>query len=123
MDTRCRSTRRDGARCQGKARASGFCFAHDDALRQARSAGNTQGGRNKATATRLDKIVPATLKPVLSKLLTAMDDTCDGTMEARQATALASLAGAVVRVYELAALEERLNRLEEQTGQNERKGG
>ncbi len=112
METYCQATTKGGARCKGVARPSGFCFAHDPGLQDARRAGQARGGENKRTEARLTRLVPATLKPVLQKLMAGVDEVYDGTLEPRQASAMASLAGAIARLYEVASLEERLEALE-----------
>jgi hypothetical protein len=63
------------------------------------------GGRNKRAAHRLDRLTPEGLRPVLDRLLDAMARVDEGKMDPKQATALAALAGAVCRVYEMASLE------------------
>ncbi len=120
MKIQCRATTKQGRPCPGAARASGFCFAHDPDLQQTRRDAYATGGRNKATPTRLGKLMPASLKPVLQKLMDGLDEVHEGTLDPRQASAMASLAGAIGRLYEVAELEERLLRLE--AGQNEHVG-
>src|SRR5581483_11343713 len=111
----CRAARRDGHLCTAPALASGFCFAHDPALAERRAEARAAGGKGKSTAQRLTKLVPASLKPVLCKLMDALDEVHDGTLEPRQASAMASLAGAITRLYETASLEERIQTLEDTT--------
>ncbi len=113
----CQATRKDGQPCRAPALPSGFCFAHDPAGAAERRAARERGGRNKARPRRLDRLVPATLKPVLATLLAALDEVRgeDGRPPAltpAQASALASLAGAAVKVYQVGVLEERIAALE-----------
>jgi len=61
---------------------------------------------------RLDRLVPASLCPVLVVLLTALDEVHRERLTPSQATAIASLAGAIGRVYAIASLEDRLAALE-----------
>jgi hypothetical protein len=63
--------------------------------------------------------MPEVLRPVLYKLLHGIAEVDAGRMDPRVATALASLASATVKVYEVACLEQRLLALE---GQNARAG-
>ncbi len=112
METQCQAMTKSGVRCKGTARPSGFCFAHDPDLQHARRDGQARGGQNKRTEARITRLVPATLKPVLEKLMAGVDEVYDGTLEPRQASAMASLAGAIGRIYEVASLEERLEALE-----------
>jgi len=110
----CRATRADGQPCSVRALADGYCFAHSPATAAKRRAAYASGGRNKSTPLRLAKLVPATLRPVLDSLLRAVDEVHAGTLDPRQASAMASLASAAGRLYETASLEERLMALEEQ---------
>jgi hypothetical protein len=100
MEAQCQAITQGGQRCRGKARPSGFCFSHDPALAQARQEGSARGGKNKTTEARAARLVPDTLRPVLFKVLQAMQDVSTGRMEPRVASALASLASVVVRIHE-----------------------
>jgi len=114
----CQGTRGSGEPCRAWALPnSRFCLWHDPAQEGKRQEAREKGGRNKRTEARLTKLMPASLKPVLEKLMTGLDEVYDGTLEPRQASAMASLAGAIGRLYEVAEMEERLLRLEGQ--QNE----
>ena len=112
----CQAVRANGQQCRGTARPSGFCFAHDPDLQEARAIGASLGGQNRATVARVTRLVPKDMQGVLQTLLTAFEETYSGAMEPKRATALASLAGAVVRLYEVAELEQRLERLERMNG-------
>ena len=61
---------------------------------------------------RAERLAPAHLRPVLAALLRAVRDVEDGTITPAQAAAIASLAGAAVRVYSVGILEERIGELE-----------
>jgi hypothetical protein len=117
-DSLCRATRRDGQPCTMKAGEDDYCFAHSPAVAERRRAGNAQGGRNKATPRRLERLIPSSLRPTLETLFTALDEVHDGTLDPRQASAMASLAGAIGRLYETASLEERLEAIEKAHEQN-----
>lgn len=112
QDAQCRGRRRDGQQCQGRAGPSGYCFAHDPALAGRRQSGNRQGGQNKARTTRMAKLVPSSLKPMLAELFDALDEVHRGDLPPNVATAMASLAGAITRVYESTEIEGRLRALE-----------
>jgi hypothetical protein len=117
---RCGGTTRGGAPCQAPPYAigeDGYCWAHSPANAEARRAAQAKGGRQKASAARLDRLVPATLRPVLGTLLDALDQVRgeDGqapTLSPAQAQAMAALARAAVAVYQVAELEPRLAALE-----------
>ena len=111
--TGCNATRRDGERCKSPAvRSSGYCWAHDPAGADTRQEARREGGRAKSRARRLDRLVPATLRPVVALLLGALEEVHDGALAPNRATAMASLASAAIRVYEAAELEQRVEALE-----------
>jgi hypothetical protein len=64
----------------------------------------------------MDRLVPATLRPVVTKLLDALDGVEDGSLSPRQGAAMAALASALVRIYETSVLTERVAELEEAAG-------
>jgi len=109
----CAGTRKDGTECRARRlRNSRLCFAHDPTLRDKRHEAYAAGGRAKSTEARLTKLMPASLKPILDLLMTSVSEVHAGDLDPRQASAMASLAGAIGRLYETAALEERLEALE-----------
>ncbi len=108
----CRGTRRDGSPCRAQGLLDGWCFAHHPDRTAERRAAREKGGRGKATAVRAEKLVPAVLRPVLDTLLAAVGEVKAGTLTTQQAGALSSLAGAIVKVYQVGTLEERLTALE-----------
>jgi len=90
------------------------CFAHDATLQAQRAEARVRGGRGKGHAVRAAKVLPATLRPVLSLLLDALDQTHRGELDSKVAGALAALAGAVCRVYSVATVEQQIVDLQEQ---------
>jgi len=113
---RCRGTRKDGTRCTAPVMGGGgYCFAHDPAKVAERDEARRKGGANSATRQRLDRLVPATLRPMIADLITAMGEVHAGTLDPKQATAMAALAGAVTRAYGVGVLEERIATLESRT--------
>ena len=113
--TPCKATRANGERCKSPAvRSSGYCWAHDPGGAHARQEARREGGRAKSRARRLDKLVPASLKPTLGLLLDAIEEVHEGTLQPSRATAMAALASAAIRVYEVAEIEQRLDALEHQ---------
>lgn len=116
---RCGAARRDGSPCAAPPSAiggDGFCWAHSPAKREARRAARARGGANRSTAARAEKLVPSHMRPVLGAVLAAIRDVRAGTLTPGQGAAIASLAGAAVRVYQIGVLEERIARLEEVQG-------
>lgn len=112
--SQCAGVRKDGSPCKGQPLpTSRYCWAHDPANQERVLAARSAGGKARASARRAEKLLPGVLRPVLDKLLKALDEVHDGDLAARQGEVLASLAGAIVRVYEVGALEERLSAVEE----------
>jgi hypothetical protein len=83
-------------------------------MREKRLAASRKGGQNKARIVRADRLVPATLRPVLVLLLESLDETRAGTCDPKVAGALAALAGAIVKVYSSATVEQQIADLEAQ---------
>ena len=106
---RCASTRRDGAPCTAQAGTSGYCIGHDSGAVEARR----KGGHGKSRAERAAKLLPARLQPVVSLLENALGEVHRGELDPRAASAMASLAGALVRAMTAGELEERLRALED----------
>ena len=113
MANRCNATRRDGQPCVAAAQPSGYCFFHDPALADARTAARQRGGRGKSHVARFQKKAPQELRDVLDQLMQALEETYGGQLEPRVATAMATLCGAIVRIYELGELAVRVQALEE----------
>jgi hypothetical protein len=94
--------------------ASGFCPAHDPDRLDANRAARARGGKGKSRLARVERLVPASLRHLLATLLDAVEDTRQGALDPKVATAMASLAGAVVRVYQSATTEQQLADLQRQ---------
>ena len=109
---RCTSTRRDGAPCTAQAGTSGYCIGHDPGAVEARR----KGGHATSRAERAGKLLPARLQPVISLLENALGEVHRGELDHRQAAAMASLAGALIRAMTAGELEERLRALEAHGG-------
>lgn len=107
----CRETRRDGSPCTAKAGVDGYCVGHRPGASEARA----KGGRNSATAARLEKLVPPRLVGLYDRLEAALDEVHGGALDPRVASAMASLAGAMVRVLTSGELEDRVRKLEERS--------
>ncbi len=109
----CRGLRKDGTPCRARALpGKTHCFAHDDDLRDKRQEAYLKGGRNKATAVRVERMVPRDLKPILTLLIDGMRDVRDGILEPQRYTAMASGAGAISRLYGVVELEQTVAALE-----------
>ncbi len=114
---RCTGTRRDGTPCAATVMGAGMlCYAHDPARATERDRARSKGGTNSATRARLDRLVPATLRPMIGSLLDALDEVHRGDLDPKQASAMAALAGAITRAYSVGVLEDRVAALEGTTG-------
>ncbi len=112
MDRRCKGANTAGAPCDAKpVRPSGWCYWHDPALEAERAAGRRQGGRQRANTARAKKAMKGAgeVTPVLWQ---ALNDLAAGTLEPARATAMASVARALLAVHETTALEDRISALE-----------
>ncbi len=94
----CPAPTKSGKPCQGRPRDSGYCFAHDPATKEEREAARVKGGQKSSRAARLEKLLPSRLRPTFDMLEAAMKEVHEGRLDPRQATAMASLAGAMVKV-------------------------
>lgn len=106
---RCPAVKRDGAVCGAKAGASGFCIGHTPHAQEARA----KGGASTSRQARALRAMPPRLRPVADMLGKALQEVHDGKIDPRIASAMASLAGALVRVITAGELEERIKALEE----------
>ena len=113
----CQATRRDGRPCKTPVVAdSCLCFAHNPDLAAKRTEARRQGGRNKARINRVQRLVPASLKPTIAVLFTALEEVHTGGLDPKQGQAMAALAGAIARLYSVGVLEERIAALEARSG-------
>ncbi len=113
----CRGVRKDGQCCTAKVMGPGdYCYAHDASRTAERDQARRKGGTGRATRARLDRLVPATLRPMIGSLLDALDEVHAGTLDPKQASAMASLAGAITRAYAVGVLEDRVAALEGTAG-------
>ena len=71
------------------------------------------GGRATSRAERAGKLLPSRLQPVVTILENALGEVHSGKLDPRAASAMASLAGALVRTITAGELEERLRALED----------
>ncbi len=111
--TQCTAIRPNGERCRATALPDRpQCFAHDPANRERANAARRAGGHNRSSTVRAARRMPANLKDVAARLLVALEETYTGDLEPDRARAMASLAGAVCRVYEVGEVEQRIADLE-----------
>jgi hypothetical protein len=94
----CPAPTKTGKPCHGIPAESGYCFAHDPATKEKREAARVKGGENSSHAARLEKLLPSRLRPTFDRLEAAMKEVHEGRLDPRRATAMASVAGAMVKI-------------------------
>src|SRR5919199_2690 len=110
----CTATRRDGRACTAPAMGDGpHCFAHDPDRVEARHEARRKGGHARASSARLRGLVPPRLLPVYDTLESALQEVHAGSLDPKQASAMAALARAMVAVLTSGEQEQRLRELEE----------
>ena len=111
----CRATKRGGTPCASVVvLPSGYCFLHDPDRQSEARAASARGGQGKSRIARVERLVPSTLRPVLALLLEVLEDARKGAIAPAQANAVASVAGAIVKVYASATVEQQIADLQEQ---------
>lgn len=105
---RCPAFRKDGDPCTALARADGYCVGHSPQAQEARR----KGGYGCSRSARASRLLPARLRPVVTLLENALREVYEGELDPRIVTAMASISGALVRVFTAGELEERLRVLE-----------
>ena len=106
---KCKAVRKDGKPCTARSVRDHFCVGHLPEAQEARR----KGGRNSARTARLGKFLPSQLRPVFTALASALEEVHEGSLDPRAASAMASVAGAIVRVITSGELEERMRTLED----------
>jgi hypothetical protein len=105
----CPALTKTGRACRGWALPdTGLCIAHSPQAAQWR----TRGGVAHANANRAEKLLPSRLRPITEGLERAFRDVLAGDVDPRTATAAATVAAAIVRVYQAGEQEERLRDIE-----------
>jgi hypothetical protein len=115
----CAGIRKDGRRCAAPGLLDSYCYSHSPDKAAERDAARRKGGRGKARTARLEKLVPASLRPAIGVLFVALEEVHDGDLTPAQGQAMAAIAGAIGRLYQTGVLEERLAALEAAYGQDE----
>ena len=104
----CAALTKSGQRCRGWPDGSGFCPAHRPGAREIQ----VLGGKSRSRQYQLESRIPSRLRPVLDMLAKAIAEVHEGTLKPSQASAIAALASALVKISEYAELEIRLTSLE-----------
>jgi hypothetical protein len=92
-----------------------FCLVHSPNYRQRMADARKKGGHGKSRAARMEKPMPSHLRPVYNLLAQARVQVHQGDLSLQQASAMSSVAGAMVRVLTTGELEKRVRSLGEQT--------
>jgi hypothetical protein len=110
----CLGTRTDGNPCESQIIGeSGYCFAHDPDEAERRTQARRRGGHASSAISRTRRLAPAALKDVYGVLESALAEVHSGGLSPARASAMASLARAMVTVLTGGELEERIRRIEE----------
>ncbi len=109
----CQATRADGSPCRAAPTPSGYCWAHDSDLRDKAKEARRLGGHNRSSTVMASHRAPRDMQDLARRLLEAVDKVESGDLMPDQARAMASLAGAVVRVYEVGELRLEVQELRE----------
>jgi hypothetical protein len=105
---RCPAIRKGGERCSGYAAVGGYCIGHSPDAAEARR----KGGYASSRARRAQKLMLARLRPISDLIEHAIQEVHDGGLPASSASAMGSLATALLKLYQAGELEERLRNLE-----------
>jgi hypothetical protein len=111
---RCAAVRkRDGQACGALAlKGSAYCMAHDPRSSEWR----VLGGKASSNANRALKLLPARLVPIFERLLRVFEQLDAGTYDRQVATAMATVAGTLMRIVQAGELEERMRTIEARLG-------
>ncbi len=116
---RCQARKADGSPCTAKAAAGGvYCIGHRPEAAEARR----RGGKATSKRVRMQKMLPSELEPIFKLLRVAVIEAYEGKLDARRAAAVSSLAGALVKLFDVVVLEQRLRLLEDRL-MNDKPGG
>ncbi len=116
----CEAAKADGSPCNSFALPDrGTCFAHTREMQERATEARRRGGQNTSRAARARKALPRGMTDVQDRLMEALAQVHEGQLDPRIATAMASLAGALVRVFEVGELTVRLEELEAQVERRE----
>ena len=97
-ESTCKSSTKSGNPCRRKPRESGYCYSHDPATKDKREAARVKEGKDSSQAAQLEKLLPSHLRPMFDGLEAAMKELSEGRLDTRQASALASLVGTMLKV-------------------------
>jgi hypothetical protein len=96
----CSAPRKDGSACQARPTKSGYCLSHDPNLEAKRQQARVKGSKGKARTARARKLLLAEFEMWDQLIDGAVTETYQGILAPNVATAIASLAGAKVKLFE-----------------------
>ncbi len=110
----CEVVRANGERCKAVALPKrSQCFAHDPENQALATEARRKGGAGRSNAARIQKRLPREVRDIVEIVEAAMGGVLKSTITPSQGHALASLAGAWVRLHELGEMDARLEALEQ----------
>src|SRR5208283_1774380 len=113
MLTQCKATTSSGDRCRAKPHKDGLCFFHSDP-KKAAELGRKGGRRNRHTYTPpLQVAAPESAGDVKRMLAESMAEVRAGKMDPKLGTTLAYIGTSLLRAFEDAEFEQRLEQLEQ----------
>jgi len=112
--TTCTATRKDGSPCSNTILPPGSsrCFAHNPTLQAERNEARKRGGQSRSNLARFTKLTPTSLAPITARLEQAIEQTHNGELDPRVASALAQLSRALVATVTAGEFEQRIRNLE-----------
>jgi hypothetical protein len=115
MEAVCKGTTTSGRPCRARAVTDGLCSIHSDPERAAELGRKSGVARRRGAAglTPADVPVPQTAADVRLLLGKTLSELSSGRLDARTASAVAYVGGVFLKAVEVADLEDRLRRLEE----------
>jgi len=106
----CKALRKDGSPCKGHAleQYGGYCIAHGPSLQQVHE-WRARGGKNSATAVRIEKKMPEQFTVIFDLLIDGMKMVMDGTLTPARYDAMCRGAKATLDAY--SRVEEEMKRV------------
>jgi hypothetical protein len=101
--------KKDGQPCSGVPTSSRYCVAHSPQSNEWRAA----GGRATRASERAARALPSRLRPIAEGLDRAFAAVEAGKLDPKIANSMATLAGAIVKVFQATEYEQRLRLLEQ----------
>lgn len=118
---RCTATTKAGQPCRMPAIADGLCLNHHPAYRDRIKQARIRGGTGSSRANRAAKNLPSDLQWLIRRLEIVFDEVHRGDLKPAAGSTLASLAGAICKVYEIGELQAKLADIEKRLAEAESK--